>query len=115
MLAKITSCALVGLQGVLVDVEVDVRPGQVGVIDIVGLPDVAIKESRERVRSAIHNTGLQYPPRRVTINLAPADLHKEGPAYDLPIAVGILVGSNQVAPVPEGSLFVGELSLDGGV
>jgi len=115
MLAKITSCALVGLQGVLVDVEVDVRPGQVGVIDIVGLPDVAIKESRERVRSAIHNAGLQYPPRRVTINLAPADLHKEGPAYDLPIAVGILVGSHQVAPVPEGSLFVGELSLDGSV
>ncbi len=115
MLAKITSCALVGLEGVLVDVEVDVRPGQVGVIDIVGLPDVAIKESRERVRSAIHNAGLQYPLRRVTINLAPADLHKEGPAYDLPIAVGILVGSNQVAPAPEGSLFVGELSLDGGV
>ncbi|MBC7254484.1 MAG: YifB family Mg chelatase-like AAA ATPase [Chloroflexi bacterium] len=115
MLAKITSCALVGVQGVLVDVEVDVRPGQIGVIDIVGLPDVAIKESRERVRSAIHNAGLQYPQRRVTINLAPADLHKEGPAYDLPIAVGILVGSHQVAPVPEGSLFVGELSLDGGV
>lgn len=115
MLAKITSCALVGLEGVLVDVEVDVHPGQVGVIDIVGLPDVAIKESRERVRSAIHNAGLQYPQRRVTINLAPADLHKEGPAYDLPIAVGILVGSNQIAPVPEGSLFIGELSLDGTV
>lgn len=115
MLAKITSCALVGLEGVLVDVEVDVHPGQVGVIDIVGLPDTAIQESRQRVRSAIHNSRLAFPQQRVTINLAPADLHKEGPAYDLPIAVGILVGGNILPPVEDGQMFVGELSLDGSV
>jgi magnesium chelatase family protein len=115
MLAKITSCALVGVEGVLVDVEVDVHPGMVGMIDIVGLPDTAIQEARQRVRSAIHNSQLTFPQKRVTINLAPADLHKEGPAYDLPIAVGILAGANQVPlELPE-SMFIGELSLDGGV
>ncbi len=87
MLAKITSCALVGLEGVLIDVEVDVHAGQVGIIDIVGLPDTAVQEARERVRSAIYNSKLSFPLKRVTINLAPADLRKEGPAYDLPIAV----------------------------
>ncbi|MBC7236713.1 MAG: YifB family Mg chelatase-like AAA ATPase [Chloroflexi bacterium] len=115
MLAKITSCALVGLEGVLVDVEVDVHPGLVGKIDIVGLPDAAIQESRERVRSAIHNSHLAFPQRRVTINLAPADLHKEGPAYDLPIAVGILAGANQIPADYRDSMFIGELSLDGSV
>ncbi len=115
MLAKITSCALVGLEGVLVDVEVDVHPGLVGKIDIVGLPDAAIHESRQRVRSAIHNSHLAFPQKRITINLAPADLHKEGPAYDLPIAVGILAGANQIPANYHDSLFIGELSLDGGV
>jgi magnesium chelatase family protein len=115
MLAKITSCALVGLEGVLVDVEVDVHPGLVGKIDIVGLPDAAIHESRQRVRSAIHNSHLSFPQKRITINLAPADLHKEGPAYDLPIAVGILAGANQIPANYHDSLFIGELSLDGGV
>ena len=115
MLAKISSCALVGLNGVLVDVEVDVHPGQVGVIDIVGLPDAAIQESRQRVHSAISNSNLRFPQKRVTINLAPADLRKEGPAYDLPIAVGILAGANQLPIDYPGSLFIGELSLDGGV
>lgn len=115
MLAKITSCALVGLQGVLIDVEVDVHPGQVGIIDIVGLPDAAVQESRQRVRSAIHNSNLSFPQKRVTINLAPADLHKEGPTYDLPIAVGILAGANQVPTDLGKSMFLGELSLDGSV
>jgi magnesium chelatase family protein len=115
MLAKITSCALVGLDGVLVDVEVDVHPGQIGMIDIVGLPDAAINESRQRVHSAIINSNLSFPQKRVTINLAPADLRKEGPAYDLPIAVGILSGANQLPIDYASSLFIGELSLDGGV
>jgi len=115
MLSKIKSCALVGLEGVLVDVEVDVHPGQVGMIDIVGLPDAAIQESRQRVRSAIHNSHLTFPQKRVTINLAPADLRKEGPAYDLPIAMGILAGDNQIPADHEASLFIGELSLDGSV
>ncbi|HUV94073.1 MAG TPA: YifB family Mg chelatase-like AAA ATPase [Anaerolineae bacterium] len=115
MLAKISSCALVGLDGVLVDVEVDVHPGQIGVIDIVGLPDTAVQESRQRVRSAIQNSRLSFPQKRVTVNLAPADLRKQGPAYDLPIAVGILAGANQVPSQYEGSVFIGELSLDGSV
>ncbi|NLG29455.1 MAG: magnesium chelatase, partial [Chloroflexi bacterium] len=115
MLAKITSCALVGLEGVLIDVEVDVHAGQVGMIDIVGLPDAAVQESRERVRSAIHNSKLAFPQKRVTINLAPADLRKVGPAYDLPIAVGILAGGDQIPAVRSDSLFIGELSLDGTV
>ena len=115
MLAKITSCALVGLEGVLVDVEVDVHPGMVGKIDIVGLPDAAIQESRERVRSAIYNSNLSFPQKRITINLAPADLNKEGPAYDLPIAVGILAGGNQIPADIADSMFIGELSLDGSV
>jgi len=115
MLAKIMSCALVGLEGTLVDVEVDVHPGLIGMIDIVGLPDPAIQESRQRVRSAIFNSNLTFPQKRVTINLAPADLHKEGPAYDLPIAVGILGGDNQIPCDFQDSLFIGELSLDGTV
>jgi len=115
VLAKISSCALVGLEGMLVDVEVDVHPGMVGRIDIVGLPDVAIQESRERVRSAIHNSRLSFPQKHITINLAPADLHKEGPADDLPIAVGSLAGGNQIPLDYQKSLFIGELSLDGGV
>jgi len=115
VLAKITSCALVGLEGVPVDVEVDVRPGEVGRIDIVGLPDAAIQESRQRVRSAIQNSHLSFPQKRVTVNLAPADIRKEGPAYDLPIAIGILAAAGQ-APVDfDRSLFIGELSLDGSV
>ncbi len=115
MLATITSCALVGLDGVLVDVEVDVHSGMVGVIDIVGLPDTAIQESRQRVRSAINNSQLSFPQKRVTINLAPADLRKEGPAYDLAIAIGILAGANQLPLDYASSMFIGELSLDGSV
>ncbi|MHB1296002.1 MAG: YifB family Mg chelatase-like AAA ATPase [Anaerolineae bacterium] len=113
MLAKINSCALVGLDGVMVDVEVDVHPGQVGIIDIVGLPDAAVQEARQRVRSAIMNSRLHFPQKRVTINLAPADLRKEGPAYDLPIAVGILAGGDQLPVDYDRCMFIGELSLDG--
>ena len=116
MLAKIKSCAVVGLDGVPVDVEIDVHTGMAGVIDIVGLPDAAIQESRQRVRAAITNSLLTYPgTKRVTINLAPADLHKEGPSYDLPIAVGILSASNQIRPCEDTWMFIGELSLDGTV
>ncbi|MCS7283095.1 MAG: YifB family Mg chelatase-like AAA ATPase [Anaerolineae bacterium] len=115
MLAKVTSCALIGLEGILVEVEVDSSPGFPS-LTIVGLPDTAVKESTERVRTAIKNSGLTFPRNRLTINLAPADLRKEGPAYDLPIAVGILVASEQAWPqAVEGALFVGELSLDGSV
>ncbi len=115
MLASVHSCALVGLDGVLVDVEVDVHSGQAGRFDIVGLPDVAVQESRERVRSAIHNSSLSFPMQPVTVNLAPADLRKVGPAFDLPIAVGVLSSTGQLPPQFGRSMFVGELSLDGSV
>lgn len=114
MLAKVISCAIVGLEAQLVQVEVDLTRGMPTFM-LVGLPDAAVRESRDRVHSAIKNSGLTFPlNNRITINLAPADLRKEGPAYDLPIAVGILAASQQVWPDKlEGSLFLGELSLDG--
>ncbi len=114
MLAKVYSCAVVGLDGVLVEVEVDVGQGQPGMV-LVGLPDAAVRESQERVRAAIRNAGGRFPHGRVTVNLAPADLKKAGPTYDLPIALGILIASRQVVAGPglEDALVVGELSLDG--
>ena len=114
MLAKVYSCAVVGLDGVLVEVEVDVGQGQPGMV-LVGLPDAAVRESQERVRAAIRNSGGRFPHGKVTVNLAPADLKKAGPTSDLPIALGILVASGQVPPGAgiEDALIVGELSLDG--
>ncbi len=114
MLAKVNSCAVVGLDGAGVEVEVDISPGLPS-FTIVGLPDTAVQEARERVRAAIRNSGCVFPNRRITVNLAPADLKKAGPAYDLPIAIGILLSSEQVmADIPQ-TLFLGELSLDGGL
>lgn len=112
MLAKVFSCAVVGLDGVLVEVEVDVGQGQPGII-IVGLPDAAVQESRERVRSAIRNSGGRVPFGHVTVNLAPADLKKAGPTYDLPIAIAVLIASRQIEADMSDALVVGELSLDG--
>jgi magnesium chelatase family protein len=114
MLAKVTSCAVVGLEAALIEVEIDMGRGLPS-ITIVGLPDAAVQESRERVRAAIRNTGLSFPNNRLTINLAPADLRKEGPAYDLPIAIGILLASEQIFGDLDGAVIMGELSLDGGV
>ncbi|MGD1995202.1 MAG: YifB family Mg chelatase-like AAA ATPase [Anaerolineae bacterium] len=115
MLAKVISCALLGLEGVLVQVEVDTARGLPS-LTIVGLPGTAVKESNERVRSAIKNSGLLFPRKRLTVNLAPADIRKDGPSYDLPIAVGILIATEQAWPqAAEEVLFVGELSLDGSV
>jgi len=115
MLAKVASCALVGLDGVLVEVEVNIAYG-IPAVTVVGLPDTAVQESRERVRAAISNSGMTFPLQRLTVNLAPADLPKEGPAYDLPIALGILAASGQIpGDVLKSSLVVGELSLDGGL
>lgn len=111
-LARVYSAATVGLEGQLVEVEVDISGGMPHMI-IVGLPDTAVQEARERVRAAIRNSGLVFPTRRKTINLAPADLKKEGPVYDLPIAVGLLLCSEQIAVDVSDMLFLGELSLDG--
>jgi len=113
MLSKITSGATLGLSATLVDVEVDVAEQGLPSFTIVGLPDKAVEESKERVRSAIKNSGADFPINRITVNLAPADLPKAGPAYDLPIALGILIASGQIAPEISDSLFFGELSLDG--
>ncbi|HUS81910.1 MAG TPA: magnesium chelatase domain-containing protein, partial [Dehalococcoidia bacterium] len=114
MLAKVLSCAVVGLEGAVVEVEVDIASG-LPAFYIVGLPDTAVQESKERVRSAIHNSGLRFPRKRITVNLAPADVRKEGPAYDLPIAVGIMLASEQVVADLASALFLGELALDGQV
>lgn len=115
MLAKVISCGVVGLDGIPVTVEVDFSPhaGQPQ-FNIVGLPGSAIKESRERVRSAIKNSGLKFPFKRYTVNLAPANIPKDGPAYDLPIAVGALAATDQTPlDALEDAMFIGELSLDG--
>ena len=115
MLARVYSCAVIGLEGVIVEVEVDTGQGLPAII-IVGLPDTAVQESRERVQSAIKNAGLYFPRKRVTVNLAPAAVRKEGPAYDLPIAIGVLIATNQTPSQGiEDALVVGELSLDGSV
>ncbi len=103
------------MEGAIVEVEVDTARGLPS-FTIVGLPDTAVQESRERVQAAIKNAGLVFPRQRVTVNLAPAALRKEGPAYDLPIALGVLAASEQLVPASlEGVLVVGELSLDGSV
>ncbi len=115
MLAKVYSCAVIGLEGAIVEVEVDTANGLPSFV-IVGLPDTAVQESRERVQAAIRNAGFYFPQKRLTVNLAPASLRKEGPAYDLPIALGVLAAAGQIAPEAfEGALVVGELSLDGNV
>ena len=112
MLARVLSCAVIGLDGAIVEVEVDTSPGLPG-MDIVGLPDAAVKESKQRVMAAIKNAGFAYPRKRLTVNLAPGSLRKEGPVYDLPIALGILAGMG-VFPteILDDALVIGELSLD---
>ena len=112
MLARALTCAVVGLEGYAIQVEVDISPG-LPQFTIVGLPDAAVREARERVRSAIRNSGCEFPMRRITTNMAPADLPKAGPAYDLPLALAVLIGSGQLPPVPTSMMFLGELSLDG--
>ncbi len=115
MLAKINSCGLSGIDGYIVSVEVDLSNGLPS-FDIVGLPDNAVKESKERVRTAVKNSGFEFPVKKITVNLAPANTKKEGPAFDLPIAMGILacIGNIKEKDLEE-SIVIGELSLDGGV
>src|ERR1043165_6448909 len=115
MLAHVNSSAVFGIDALPITVEVDLSTS-VPMWAIVGLPDAAVQESRERVRSAIRNSGYEFPQRRITINLAPADIKKEGPSFDLPIAVGILAASEQLkSDILSETLMVGELSLDGAV
>jgi magnesium chelatase family protein len=114
MLAKVLSGTTIGLDGVLIEVEVDVAGRGFPSFNIVGLPNKAIEEAKDRVRTAILNTGFEMPDSRLTVNLAPADIPKEGSAYDLPIAVGILAASGMIqrTALPS-SLFIGEVSLEG--
>src|SRR5512134_3506441 len=113
MLARVYSCAVIGLEGVIVEVEVDYSNGLPAVI-IVGLPDAAVQESRERVQTAVKNAGLHFPRHRVVVNLAPAAVRKEGPAYDLPIALGVILLAGFLPhDVVDNTLVLGELSLDG--
>ncbi len=113
MLAKVYSCGISSLDAYPLTIEVDVSPGLPGTI-IVGLPDSAVKESKERVRAAIRNSGYQYKPQRVTINLSPANIPKEGPSFDLAIALGYLSATGQIAAHPVSQyVILGELSLDG--
>ncbi|MDO7905849.1 YifB family Mg chelatase-like AAA ATPase [Paenibacillus sp. JX-17] len=115
MYGRLNSACLYGIDGVQIEVETDLSNG-LPITHIIGLPDSAIREAVERVRAAIKNCGYQYPSQRVTINLAPADLRKEGSAFDLAIALGLLTTSGQLTlPSPDRTLFIGELALDGAV
>jgi magnesium chelatase family protein len=113
MLARISSCAVVGLEGVIIEVKVDYTNGLPG-MTIGGLPDTAVQESRERVQTAVKNAGLHFPRHRIVVNLAPASVCKEGPAYDLPIALGVIILAGFLPQEAiEGTLVLGKLSLDG--
>ena len=114
MLAKVESYGLICLSGFPVTVETDIASG-LPAYETVGLPDAAVKESRERIRSAIRHSGFPFPTARITVNLAPADLKKEGTVYDLPIALSILAASGEIKPVLSGVIVLGELALDGTV
>ena len=110
---KILSAAIIGFEAQIISVEADSGGGDFGQITIVGLPDTTINESRERVKSALRNSGLKYPKRKITVNLAPADLKKRGPAYDLPITISILALNNKLKINYKKDVFLGELSLEG--
>lgn len=113
MLARVWSAAVVGIDAVQVGVEVDLSGGMPGIV-VVGLPDAAVQESKERVKATLKNSGYAFPMRKIVINLTPADLRKEGPSFDLPISVGIMAASEQVSGQLLGDyLFLGEVSLDG--
>src|SRR5512137_2374074 len=115
MLAKVLSSALLGIDAILVDVEVDIAQG-LPQFATVGLPDGAVKESKDRVKSALKNSGYDFPNRRITVNLAPADIKKEGASFDLPISIGILSATGVVKNDKLSDyLLLGELSLDGGI
>jgi len=112
MYATVASVSVVGLTAHPVQVEVDIAEG-LPMFTIVGLPDTTVQESRERVKSAIRNAGFRFPSHRITVNLAPADLRKEGAFFDLPVAIGILKASGQMDACLDGYVFLGELSLEG--
>ncbi|MBI5639610.1 MAG: ATP-binding protein [Nitrospirae bacterium] len=114
MLSKVLSASVVGIEAFSVEVEVDISNRGLPHFSMVGLPDAAVKESRDRVRASLKNIGFNFPLKQITVNLAPADLKKEGSAFDLPVAVGIIASEGLLEPEAlSGYLFTGELSLDG--
>src|SRR5689334_13755924 len=115
MLARLRTAAVFGVEACQVEVEVDVSFGMPR-FTMVGLPDASVRESRDRVRSAIRNSGFRFPSHRITVNLAPADVRKAGAAFDLPIALGILAAEGVIERTDTNTLlFLGELSLDGSI
>ena len=112
MYSVIKSFGLSGLNGFAVEVEADVAGGMPA-LSIVGLPDSAVRESGDRVHAAIKNLGFKWPDRRITVNLAPADVRKTGPVYDLPLLLAVLSAAGQIEVPPEDAAFLGELALDG--
>lgn len=112
MVVTVRSLGLTGIRGYEVTVECFLSGG-LPAFDMVGLPDAAVKESRERVRAAVKNCGAKFPVSRITVNLAPARVRKEGTLYDLPILLGILAAAEELKPLPEDAAFLGELSLTG--
>ena len=112
MLSKVNSIALRGLEGYLIEVQVDISSGM-PCWEIVGLPDISVKEAKERVKTAIKNSGHEFLSRKIIVNLSPADLRKEGTFYDLPIAVAILLNMGVIKMIEERTIVIGELSLDG--
>lgn len=114
MLSKVNSIALNGLNGYLVEVQVDISTGM-PYWDVVGLPDISVKEAKERVKTAIKNSGYEFISRKIVVNLSPADLKKEGTHFDLPIAIGILHSLGKIVQIDSNIAFIGELSLDGSI
>ncbi len=117
MLAIVNTCAVIGLDGHIVEVQTDFNPrAHLPSFNLVGLPGVAVRESKDRARSAIRNSGLRFPNKAYVVNLSPADIQKHGPSYDLAIAIGILAATDQIPlHTLDNALFIGELSLDGGI
>ncbi len=117
MLAVVNTCAVIGLDGQIVEVQTDFNPrAALPSFNLVGLPGVAVRESKDRARSAIRNSGMRFPNKAYVVNLSPADIHKQGPSYDLAIAIGILAATDQIPlHVLDKSMFIGELSLDGSI
>ena len=117
MLAIVKTCAVIGLDGHIVEVQTDFNPrAHLPSFNLVGLPGVAVRESKDRARSAIRNSGLRFPNKAYVVNLSPADIQKHGPSYDLAIAIGILAATDQIPlHTLDNALFIGELSLDGGI
>ncbi len=114
MFSTVTSVGILGMHSYMVDIEADISMGKAK-FDVVGLPDAAVSESRERVRAAMKNSGYDFPLVHITVNLAPADIKKEGPVYDLPMLVALMTASRQLVCNIDGCAFIGELSLSGDV